>query len=365
MILFLVIIGILIAIVSLYTRQPKFGRKPRGKRLQTIRKSPHYKKGKFQNLRHTPSLTEGHSYAGVTYDFFFKRNPRRAPSAPIPSVKTNLHQLDIHKDIYVWFGHSSYFLQLNGKRMLVDPVFSGNASPISGSNKAFSGADIYTTEDIPEIDYLFITHDHYDHLDHDTIVKLKNKIKKTICGLGVAEHLERWGYEEKDILEKDWNETIPLDKGFIVHTTTARHFSGRGFVRNNTLWMSYVLQTPDWKIFIGGDSGYDVHFNQIGQQHGPFDFAILENGQYDAAWKYIHALPDEVLTAAQELKAKKLIPVHSGKFAMANHAWDDPLTKLTLLNQQLNVPILTPLIGEAVDLKKEEQEFKPWWKELS
>lgn len=365
MILFLVIIGLLIAIISIYSRQPKFGRRPGGKRLKNIKKSPHYKKGKFQNLSHTPSLTEGHSFAGVTYEFLFKKNSRRVPSFPIPSIKTDLHQLPADEDVYIWFGHSSYFLQLDGKRILVDPVFSGNASPISGSNKAFTGTDVYSASDIPEIDYLFITHDHYDHLDHDTIIQLKDKIKKTICGLGVTAHLERWGYREEEIIEKDWYETIPLTQGFIVHTTPARHFSGRGFIRNNTLWMSYVLQTPALKIFIGGDSGYDSHFQDIGREHGPFDFVILENGQYDPAWRYIHALPNEVLTAAQELRAKKLIPVHSGKFAMANHAWDAPLNELLELNAKTQLPIITPLIGEPVLLKNEEHVFAHWWKNLS
>lgn len=364
MIPFLVIIGLLIAVISLYIRQPKFGKKPQGKRLQIIKKSPNYKKGKFQNRSHTPSLAEGHSYAGVLYSFFFKKNPRRAPAVSLPSIKTNLHQLSPDQNVYIWFGHSSYFLQLDGKRILVDPVFSGNASPISGSNKAFSGSDVYAAADIPEIDYLFITHDHYDHLDHETIVQLKAKIKKTVCGLGVAAHLEHWGMEKEHIFEKDWNETVLLENNFTVHTTPARHFSGRGFIRNNTLWMSYVLKTPHWTIFLGGDSGYDNHFEEIGQQYGPFDLAILENGQYDPAWKYIHALPDEVLRAAKELKTKRLIPVHSGKFAMANHAWDEPLTKLTELNEASQLPLLTPMIGELVDLKNEKQEFRLWWKEL-
>lgn len=357
----LLIILSFILIVFAYTQQEKFGKPSTGERLQKIKNSPNFKDGKFQNQSPTPSLTEGYSLTGVLYEFLFKRNKQRNPSRQIPSVKTDLLSIPLNKDVLIWFGHSSYFIQLDGKRILVDPVFSGNASPISGSNRSFIGSDIYSVNDLPPIDYLFITHDHYDHLDYETILPLKSKVKKTICGLGVAAHLERWGYETAAMIEKDWNETVELDKGFTVHTTPARHFSGRGFIRNTTLWLSYVLQTPSMKIFIGGDSGYDKHFAEIGRQHGPFDLAILENGQYDIKWKYIHALPDEVLKAAVDLRAKKLLPVHSGKFAMANHAWDEPLAKLTELNQFLHVPMITPMIGEVVNLKDEQQQFKQWW----
>jgi L-ascorbate metabolism protein UlaG (beta-lactamase superfamily) len=357
--LFLILFAFAV-IVYAYTHTEKFGKKPSGNHLERIQQSPHFKNGKFQNIHHTPGLTEGYNYVTVFYEFFFKRNPGRNPIHPIPSVKTDLLNLLPDKDILVWFGHSSYFIQLDGKCILVDPVFSGNASPISGSNKAFSGSDIYTAGDLPPIDYLFITHDHYDHLDYETIIQLKSKVKKIICGLGVSAHLERWGCDPSAIIEKDWNETIQLDSGFTVHTTPARHFSGRGFIRNNTLWLSFILQTPTLKIFIGGDSGYDTHFTEIGSMFGPFDLVILENGQYDVKWRYIHALPDEVLKAAGDLKAKKLFPVHSGKFAMANHPWEEPLKKITELNKTQHFPLITPMIGEIVNLK-EEQQFKKWW----
>ncbi|HET6226328.1 MAG TPA: MBL fold metallo-hydrolase [Bacteroidia bacterium] len=361
MIPLIVIILSLIAVVYLYTLLPKFGRKPSGKRLEVIQKSPNYKKGKFQNISHTPSLTEGASYAGVISQFFFKRNPTRVPKKEIPSIKTDLLHLPKEEDVLIWFGHSSYFIQLNGKRLLVDPVFSGDASPLPGMNKSFIGSDIYTVTDFPEIDYLLITHDHYDHLDYKTIRDLRPKIKNVICGLGVGAHLERWGYSHTAIIEKDWDETLELERNFVMHTTSARHFSGRAFARNNTLWLSFVIQTPTLKLFIGGDSGYDTHFTTIGNKYGPFDLAILENGQYDLNWKYIHALPDEVLRAAMELKAKKVLPVHSGKFALANHAWDEPLKKITALNKNIKIPLITPMIGEIVYLKNDQQQFKQWW----
>ncbi len=254
-------------------------------------------------------------------------------------------------------------MQIDGKRILVDPVFSGNASPVPGTVKSFKGTDRYAVEDLPDIDYLFISHDHYDHVDYETLMKLKPKIKKVICGLGVGAHFEHWGYDTNKIIEKDWNETVDFGNGFIVHTTPARHFSGRGFTRNNTLWMSYVLQTATMKIYIGGDSGYDTHFADIGNKYGPIDLAIIENGQYNVAWRYIHTLPDEVLKAAKDLKAKRLFPVHSSKFALGNHAWDEPLTKVSELNNHSENPIslVTPMIGEFVFLKDIKQQFKQWW----
>lgn len=342
----------------------KFGKRPGGKRLETISKSKNFRDGQFHNLSFTPQLTEGTTIPKVLYSFLFQKNPLTKPVEIIPSVKTDLLNLQPDKDALVWFGHSSYFIQLDGKTFLIDPVFSGNASPIPGTNKAFGGTDRYAVNDLPAIDYLIITHDHYDHLDHKTIVQLRSKITTVICGLGVGSHLEHWGYDTNTIIEKDWYETTELEDGFVIHTTPARHFSGRGITRNKTLWVSYVLQTPTMKIFIGGDSGYDTHFARIGNEYGPFDLAILENGQYDARWKYIHATPEEVLQASQELKTRRVFPVHSGKFAMANHPWDEPLTKVTELAKAQNIPLLTPMIGEMVLLKDEEQLFREWWEDV-
>jgi L-ascorbate metabolism protein UlaG (beta-lactamase superfamily) len=361
MIVTLILIGLIVITVFIYMKQSKFGKAPAGARLERVNKSPHYKDGQFHNKEHTPALTEGYGYTGVMYEFLFKRKEDRTPKQNLPSIKTDLLNLKPDQDILVWFGHSSYFMQIDGKRILVDPVFSGNASPVPGSNKAFKGTDIYTINDLPAIDYLFLTHDHYDHADYETLVQLKAKADKVICGLGVGEHLEEWGYDANRIVEKDWDEELILDNGFTVYTKTARHFSGRVFKRNNTLWLSFLFQTPSQKIYIGGDSGYGNHFAEIGNTHGPIDLAILENGQYDIKWKYIHMLPDEVLKAAKDIKAKRLFPVHSSKFAMANHTWDEPLQVLTELNKKEQLTVITPMIGEAVNLKDTTQQFKQWW----
>ncbi|WP_245532631.1 MBL fold metallo-hydrolase [Bernardetia litoralis] len=351
---------------TLILRQDKFGKLPSGERLERIKKSPNYRDGAFQNIHHTLELSEEASYYSILKEFIFGDKSRVSPTDKIPSTKIDLHSLDKNENILVWFGHSSYFMQIDGKTILVDPVLSGYASPFSFSVKAFNGTDAYTTNDIPEIDYLFISHDHWDHLDYETLLKLKPKIKTIFCGLGVGAHFEHWGFDLNKIHEEDWNTKIKLDDNFEVHTVPARHFSGRGFKRNQALWTSFVLKTPTMQIYIGGDSGYDTHFKEIGDKFGSFDLVILENGQYDKSWKYIHMMPKEVLKAAKNLNAKSLFPVHSSKFALANHPWNEPLTKVTNLNQNLETPFLvvTPIIGQKVEIKNLNQSFENWWEGL-
>ncbi len=361
MIFFLSLALILAISTYFYMRLPKFGKAPSGQRLALLAQSPNYKDGKFQNFHYTPDLTEGYSMLGIMFDMLFKNHPRRKPVDSLPSVKTDLLNLSADSNVLVWFGHSSYFMQIEGKRFLVDPVFSGNASPIPGTTKSFKGADIYSVADLPHIDYLLISHDHYDHLDYETIIALKNKVGKVICGLGVGEHFEYWGYSPQNLIEKDWNQKVDLGNGFTLNTVPGRHFSGRGFKRNNTLWTSYLLETPKAKIFIGGDSGYDTHFKEIGNQFGPIDLAILENGQYNVAWQAIHTLPEETVKAAKDLKAKRFFPVHSSKFMLAMHQWDEPLNDVTKINNG-EIPMVTPMIGEVVNLNDEQQVFTQWWK---
>ena len=339
----------------------KFGSLPGEARLHKIKASANYKDGSFKNLSHTPDLTEGSSYYSVMKQFVFGKKERVKPVDAIPSVYTDIKHLPAHEDALVWFGHSSYYLQVDGKKILVDPVFSGAASPVPPTTPAFKGADRYTANDLPEIDYLLISHDHWDHLDYETIMRLKPKVKKVFCGLGIGEHLEHWGYDAAIIFEGDWYQGFKPDKGFAITVTPARHFSGRGLVRNKALWVSFVLQTPKHKIYIGGDSGYDAHFAEIGKKFGPFNLAILENGQYDKQWKYIHMQPDEVAMAARDLGAARLLPVHSGKFSLANHPWDEPLKRITALAEKMDIMLVTPMIGEKVLLNDTTQKFGAWW----
>ena len=359
MITFLAVSGFLVIGINVFVRLPKFGKLPEGERKARIEKSPNYRNGAFTNLNFTPQMTGEGGFFKIMKDMFTAKN--RRPHDSMPSVKTDLLNLDLDKDVLVWFGHSSYFIQIDGKRFLVDPVFSRHASPFPFMIKSFKGSDIYTPADIPAIDYLIVTHDHWDHLDYKTITKLKPKIVKVITGLGTGAHLERWGYDPKIIIENDWYDMIILEDGFTINTTPARHFSGRGPKPNQSLWASFVLQTPSFSIFIGGDGGYDEHFAEIGEKFGGFDLAILENGQYNTSWKYIHLMPDEALQAAKDLRAKRLFPVHNSKFALANHSWDKPLKTISEFNKTAKLPLITPIIGELVYLKDNTQIFKEWW----
>lgn len=359
-----VIITIVIIGIIIFTMQAKFGKLPSGERLKQIQGSDNYKNGSFANQSETPNLAEGVSYYTVMKEFFFNKSERNTPKDTLPSQKHDLLHLDPKEDVLVWFGHSSYFMQIDGKTILVDPVFSGHASPVNFTTKAFAGTDVYSVEDFPEIDYLFITHDHWDHLDYKTILKLKAKVKKIITGLGTGEHFELWGFDENKIEERDWNEQIELGGGFTVYTTPSRHFAGRTFKRNTALWMSFVLTTPNKKVYIGGDSGYDEHFKTIGEQYGPFDLALLECGQYNEYWKYIHMMPEEVVQAGKDLKAKKVMPVHWAKFSLALHDWDEPIKRVTAEAEKQDLPLLTPMIGEKVNLNDSTQVFKKWWEGL-
>ncbi|ASW76339.1 beta-lactamase [Chryseobacterium piperi] len=358
----IIILFISIAVYFLITSQPAFGAEPTGKRLEKMKKSKHYKESQFHNLSHTPSIAEGYSMPKVLYDFFLaKKDPLLKPLKNIPSVHTDLKNISKDQDVFIWLGHSSYYIQTDGVSFLIDPVLSSYGSPFKYFNKAFAGSDIFKPEDIPNIDYLVITHDHYDHLDYPTVKAIRNRVGTVILPLGVGAHFEKWGYSESQLIEEEWGSTSDLKNQIKIIYTPARHFSGRKVKRNGTLWTSYVLETPTKKIFLGGDSGYDSHFKMIGEKYGPFDYAIMENGQYNEAWKYIHALPEDVVQASIDINARNIIPVHSSKFALALHPWNEPLKKITSLSKGKNLHILTPMIGEQVNLNHSDNQFRLWW----
>lgn len=350
--------------VGLYLQQPKFGTLPEGSELEKIKRSPNYIDGQFRNLVSTPQLAEGSSSVSVLWNFLFTKKERILPTESIPTIKTSLRTLDKGKDIVVWFGHSSYFIQLGGKRILIDPVFSSYASPVSFINKAFEGTNQFSAEDMPEIDYLLISHDHWDHLDYPTIEALKPKIKNVVCGLGVGSYFEQWGFKKELIHEADWFTALELEKDFTIHVLPARHFSGRLLSRNKTLWTGFALVTPERRIFYSGDGGYGRHFKQIGEMLQGFDLVIMENGQYDPNWPYIHMMPEEVAQAAEELNAKALLPGHAGKFALANHPWDEPFKRITDASKNRSYRLLTPMIGEPVEIVNRQQTFSRWWEKV-
>lgn len=349
----------------LYMKQAKFGALPSGERLIRVQRSPHYKDGAFHNLVEKPELAEGYSVPKIIWEALVKKYPETAPAVALPAVKINLKELPADKNVIVWFGHSSFFLQLDGVKFIVDPVFSGNASPLPGGVKAFKGSDVYTVDDLPEIDYFLLSHDHYDHLDYKTVRALQSEVKFVICGLGAGAHLERWGYSAGQILEKDWGDVTAIKPGFNIYAESTHHFSGRGIKRGQSLWLSFYIQSPSLNIYYSGDGGYSDRFKTIAAKYPPIDWAIMECGQYNTAWPHVHAFPAEVALAATELKSKNMLPVHHSKFKLSKHPWYEPLADITRYSEGKNYRLVTPMIGEAVDLDSKSQLFSQWWKNVN
>lgn len=337
------------------------GKNPWGNRLAKVQQSANYSNDAFQNLSETIMLQKRGDMFRMFWKFMNKPANTRPPR-PLPSVKTDLKNLPDGKPVLVWFGHSSYLIKINGKHILVDPVFSGYASPFNmGSAKNYNGSNVYGVDDMPPIDVLLITHDHYDHCDYSTILKLSHKTNHIITSLGVGSHLEYWGIPANLITELDWHDTTQTIDGLQFTAAPARHFSGRSFVRSKTLWSSFILKTGTHSIYIGADSGYDAHFTEIGKKHGPFDLAILECGQYNEAWHAIHMMPEETAQAAIDVNAKTLLPVHWGKFSLSLHPWNESVERVTKCAEEMNLPITTPLIGEPIIIGEHYPNSK-WWR---
>lgn len=345
----IVFVAVVAGAAAWFLHTPAFGRLPQGERLERIKRSPHFRDGEFRNLSPTRLMTSEKSRWEAMWEFVFKKSPEGLrPDKPLNAVKTDLHKLDPQEDLLVWFGHSSYLLQMGGRRVLVDPVFCG-ASPLSFVNKPFPGTDIYSPGDMPDIDCLIITHDHWDHLDYRTVTQLKGRTRKVVCPLGVGEHFEYWGFEPSRIVELDWDESAALDSGFTVHCLPARHFSGRGLRSNRTLWASFMLEAEGRTVFVGGDGGYGAHFAEIARRFPHIDLAILENGQYNADWRYIHTMPKYLPAEVKALKPKHVLTVHHSKYALARHRWEEPLENARQLAEtEDSVDVWQPVIGEVM-----------------
>ena len=347
--------------LGLFLGQAKFGRLPQGERLERIQQSPNYRDGAFHNLVHTPQMTGEKGFVGMMLNYLFVPKERLRPSVPLPAVKTDLHSLDRKRDLVVWLGHSSLFMQLGGKRILIDPVFAGHASPAFFSTRAFPTAQAYAAADMPEIDYLIISHDHWDHLDYPTLMELKPRIQSIVCGLGVGEHFARWGFEAGRVREEDWYATLALEPGLAMHILPARHFSGRWLTRNQSLWIGCLLETPERRVLYSGDGGYGPHVEEIAERFGGVDLSIMECGQYDRQWRYMHMLPEETARAAELFRSRALLPVHAGKFSIANHAWDEPFKRITEASKGKPYTLLTPMPGQVIYLDDVTLPFSPWW----
>ncbi|MCX2584430.1 MBL fold metallo-hydrolase [Pedobacter sp. MR22-3] len=335
-----------------------FGKNPSKARQAFFADKSSYKIDRFQNQLDEPLINVSTLEIIKGY---FNRPKNIIPNGLVPSLKTNLKTMTCDKPTVVWFGHSSYLIKHKNISVLVDPVFCGYSSPFSFYAKAFKGSNNYQVRDLPLIDYLVISHDHYDHLDYETMVKLKDLVKQVITPLGLGSHLEYWGWETSKIIELDWEEKfVSSDSSVTLIATTAMHSSGRGLATCKTLWTSYVLELDGNKIFLGGDSGYGPHFSEIGEKYGPFDLAILENGQYNLMWHHVHLLPHECIMAAKDLKASMLFPIHWGKFCLAYHPWNEPIKKIWQEAKINKIQLTSPMIGEPYTIGSEPKD-KIWW----
>ena len=368
---YLLIIVVILAIsIYLFMKTPAFGALPSGKSLEKVKNSKNYIDGEFRNKEKTELLTDTKKTPiKRLLEFAFEKDPKgTVPKIALPSVKTDLKTLDPNEDLIVWFGHSSLFIQIAGKKILVDPVFSKYASPVPFSNKAFEGTNIYTVDDLPEIDVLLITHDHYDHLDYPTVKKLKDKVAKVIVPLGVDAHLLRWGFDEEKITTVDWDDEVTIDENLKIYALEARYFSGREFFnRNQSLWVSYLIEEKYnnglYRLFLSGDGGYSSRFKAFKEKFKIIDLAVMEAGQYNEEWSLIHSLPEDIIKEVQDMEVTKLFPIHNSKFKLSKHLWYEPLEKLDSFTANTNIQLLTPMIGEKLFLHKENS-FKKWWENL-
>lgn len=358
----LIILAVIVfAVYAVLNYYPAFGGKHTKKRKSIYARSPQYGNGKFANQIDTSWDTSFSSMISMMKDFF-KGNPERRPEASLPMASYAPGPNKEAAASVTWFGHSAFLLEIEGKTLLFDPMFGKAPTPFPVRNQRYSRELPFKIEELPVVDAVVLSHDHYDHLDYGSIIKLKDKVKNFIAPLGVGAHLQRWGVAPEIIQEHDWWDEFTFE-GLQLSCTPARHFSGRSLTdRNATLWSSWVIIGEETKIFYSGDGGYDSHFKEIGKKYGPFDLTLMECGQYDARWAALHMLPEETVQAHQDVKGKLLVPVHWGAFTLSLHAWHDPVERAVKAAAEAGVDIATPKIGESITASADEHSKSAWWR---
>ncbi|ADG88390.1 Zn-dependent hydrolase [Thermobispora bispora] len=337
---------------------PALGARPAGERARRIRRSERFGGGRFRNPVPTSGRRRGTARAVLGE---LRSGPRR-PRGPVPLVTPSpgpASDLDV-----VWYGHASVLIEIEGRRVLFDPVWSERCSPspIAGPRRLHPAP--VPLAGLPELDAIVISHDHYDHLDMATVRELTRLQRAPFAvPLGVGAHLERWGVPASRIIELDWDEETKLS-GLRLTATAARHFSGRFIARNPTLWASWVVAGERRRVFYTGDSGYFDGYAAIGRAYGPFDLSVIQIGAYSAAWPDVHMTPEEAVRAHLDLRAGLLLPVHWGTFRLAPHSWSDPVERLCREARAHGVRLAVPRPGERVSAD-DPPPVDGWWREIA
>ncbi|WP_240676090.1 MBL fold metallo-hydrolase [Botryobacter ruber] len=343
---------------------PQFGGKIKGERLERVQQSPNYSDGVFQNPVETSMDLSVKEYFKL-FGNYLNKGENLEPDWVIPVQEINPQRFRQRQDtatVITWFGHSAFLVELDGKRLLLDPMLGNVASPVSFIGpERFNEKLPISIEDLPAIDAVLLSHDHYDHLDYGSIMGLKEKVAHFFVPLGLGAHLEAWGVPAKNITELDWWQEASY-QGLTFVSTPARHFSGRGLTdRMETLWTSWVIRGRNDKLFFSGDTGYFDGFKEIGEKYGPFDLTMVECGQYNEMWSDIHMMPEQTVQAHLDLRGKLLMPIHWGAFRLALHPWTEPIERARASARAVGVPIATPVIGAPFVLHQAIPSV-PWWR---
>lgn len=352
------LVAVLGALALYVLSWPDFGGSLEGARLERAQKSKQYRDGAFANDPPPPEPDYGANLAE------WRGDQVRRPPAPFPLRQPSLTETPEPGLRAIWFGHATVLVEIGGRRVMTDPILSEHAFPVKLVAPRRNDPPPVTLEQLPRIDVVTISHDHFDHLDMATIDKLAKRGTHFFVGLGVGAHLERWEVPAIQIHELDWWETAE-HAGLKVHCTPARHYSGRKSMGNPTLWSSWVIESSEHRVFHSGDTGYGPHFKQIGQQRGPLDLSLIKIGDYgnDAAWYSIHMFPEDSIRAHVDLGAQVLLPIHWGTFELSFHAWNEPIRRAVQSAKTHGVQMVTPRLGEVVTIGQ-TFENTDWWEEL-